>query len=87
MCGNCPITWFIHLQSEIASSTTEADYNALSIAAREVLPMRILISEIEPVLGIPIAKLDIKCTIFEDNKGAEELTKVYKSRPRTKHIA
>eukprot|EP00957_Ditylum_brightwellii_P124909 9522350-Ditylum_brightwellii.AAC.1 len=38
-------------------------------------------------MGIPISKPDIKYTIFEDNKGAEELAKVHKSRPRTKHSA
>ena len=28
----------------------------------------------------------IKCTLFEDKKGAEELANVPKNRPRTKHI-
>eukprot|EP00957_Ditylum_brightwellii_P041055 3109481-Ditylum_brightwellii.AAC.1 len=85
MYGNCHITWFSCLQ-KIALSTTEAEYIALSTATREVLPMITFISEIAPVMGIPIAKPDIKCTIFEENKGAEELTKFHKSRARTKHI-
>eukprot|EP00957_Ditylum_brightwellii_P149173 11360209-Ditylum_brightwellii.AAC.1 len=38
-------------------------------------------------MDITVAKPDIKCTVFEDNKGAKELVKVHKSRPRTKHIA
>eukprot|EP00957_Ditylum_brightwellii_P190719 14519394-Ditylum_brightwellii.AAC.1 len=66
---------------------TEAEYIALSTAAREVLPMRTLISEISPVMNITVSKPDIKCTVFEDNKGVEKLAKVHKSRPRTKHIA
>jgi hypothetical protein len=86
MYGNCQISWFSHLQSEIALSTTEAEYIALSTAAREVLPMRTLISEIAPIMQINIAKPDVKCTVFEDNKGAEELAKVHKSRSITKHI-
>ena len=49
--------------------------------------MRTLISEIAPIMQINVAEPDIKCTVFEDNKGAEELAKVHKSRPRTKHIA
>eukprot|EP00957_Ditylum_brightwellii_P209549 15362231-Ditylum_brightwellii.AAC.1 len=49
--------------------------------------MRSLISEIAPVMNIDVAKPDIKCTAFKDNKGAEELVKIHKSRPRTKHIA
>eukprot|EP00957_Ditylum_brightwellii_P066173 5021575-Ditylum_brightwellii.AAC.1 len=87
MYGNYPIIWFSRLQSEIALSTTEAEYIALSIAAREVLSLRELISEIAPVTKITVTKPDIRCTIFEDNKGAEELAKMHKSRPRTKHIA
>ena len=39
------------------------------------------------MLQIPEAKLKIRYTLFEDNKGAEELAKVPKNRPRTKHIA
>ena len=85
--AGCPITWFSRLQTEIALSTTEAEYIALSTAAREVLPLRELILEIKPILNIPEAKLQIRCTLFEDNKGAEELAKVPKNRPRTKHIA
>eukprot|EP00957_Ditylum_brightwellii_P202299 15329537-Ditylum_brightwellii.AAC.1 len=86
MHGNCPIIWFSRLQSEIALSTTEEKYIALSTVAREVLPIRELISEIAPVMQIAVAKPDIRCTVFEDNKGAEVLAKTHKSRPRTKHI-
>ena len=85
--AGCPITWFSRLQSEIALSTTEAEYIALSTAAREVLPLRELIIELKTILDIPQADLKIRCTLFEDNKGAEELAKVPKNRPRTKHIA
>ena len=85
--AGCPITWFSRLQTEIALSTTEAEYIALSTAAREVLPLRELILEIKQILNIPGAKLQISCTLFEDNKGAEELAKVPKNRPGTKHIA
>eukprot|EP00957_Ditylum_brightwellii_P155799 11860966-Ditylum_brightwellii.AAC.1 len=63
---------------QIFLSTTEAEYIALSTAAREVLQMRTLISEIVPVMNIAVAEPDIKCTIFEDNKEAEELAKVKK---------
>ena len=31
--------------------------------------------------------MQTRWTLFEDNKGAEELAKVPKNRPRTKHIA
>ena len=85
--AGCPITWFSRLQTEIALSTTEAEYIALSSAAREVLPLREMITELKPILNIPDANLVIKCTLFEDNMGAEELAKIPKNRPRTKHIA
>eukprot|EP00957_Ditylum_brightwellii_P193679 14748931-Ditylum_brightwellii.AAC.1 len=49
--------------------------------------MRTLISEIAPVMNIDVAEPDIKCTAFEDNKGAKKLAKVHKNRPKTKHIA
>ena len=46
-----------------------------------------LILEIRHILNIPEASLNIRCTLFEGNKGAEELAKVPKNRPRIKHIA
>eukprot|EP00957_Ditylum_brightwellii_P003364 254837-Ditylum_brightwellii.AAC.1 len=49
--------------------------------------MRTLISEITPVMKVDVARSGIKCTVFEYNKGAEELGKDCKNRPRTKHIA
>jgi hypothetical protein len=39
--ANCPVIWKSKLQSCIASSTMEAEYNALSMAMRDVLPLRI----------------------------------------------
>ena len=45
--AGCPITWFSRLQTEIALSTTEAEYMALSLAAREVLPLRELVVELK----------------------------------------
>ena len=43
--------------------------------------------ELSKILEIPCADLKLRCTLFEDNKGSEELAKVPKQRPRTKHIA
>jgi hypothetical protein len=37
-CG-CPISWASKLKSEIALSTTESEYIALSAATRELLPL------------------------------------------------
>ena len=85
--ANCPITWYSRIQQEISLSTTEAEYIALSTGAREVLPLKSLLEELKPILKLPNQNVTIKCTLFEDNKGAEELAKVPESRLRTKHIA
>lgn len=85
--ANCPIHWFSRLQTEIALSTTEAEYMALSVAAREVLPLRELMLEITSHFGLPQITPNLRCTIFEDNKGAEQLARAPRMRPRTKHIA
>jgi hypothetical protein len=42
--------------------------------------------ELKPILNIPEANLKIRCTLFEDNIGAEELAKVPRNRPSNKHI-
>jgi len=44
-CG-CPITWSSKLQTEIALSTTEAEYIALSMATRQLLPLRRIMTEL-----------------------------------------
>ena len=85
--AGCPIHWFSRMQSEISLSTTEAEYIALSTAARELLPMRHLLSEIASRMNITTKPPKIHCTLFEDNVGAETLAKAPKMNPRTKHIA
>ena len=49
--------------------------------------MRTIMIELSKIFHFPCKNLKLKCTIFEDNKGAEELYKVPKHSPRTKHIA
>jgi len=54
---------------------------------REALPIMSLLEEAQ-MKGIKVnAKLcKVHCTVFEDNKGAIEIAKVPKMRPRTKHL-
>jgi len=87
MYANCPVLWASKLQTEIALSTVEAEYIALSTSLRELIPMRTLLLELKEILQIPEAQLQTHCTVFEDNIGAEELARTEKYRPRTKHIA
>jgi hypothetical protein len=87
MYAGCPIVWASKMQTDIALSTTEAEYSALSEATREVLWMMGLMTEVkdrmEPdTINVPT----IRCTVFEDNEGAKAMATVPKMRPRTKHI-
>ncbi len=85
--ADCPIVWVSKLQTEIALSTTEAEYIALSMATREILPMLTLIKEAARCKIISkTSKPMIHCKLFEDNKGAIEMANVPKMRPRTKHL-
>ena len=44
--GSCPILWASKLQTEIALSTMEAEYIALSVAMREFIPLQRTLFEI-----------------------------------------
>jgi hypothetical protein len=85
-CG-CPIIWASKLQTEIALSTTEAEYIALSTALREVIPLMDLIQETKAHgFDFPFAPARVHCKAFEDNSGALEMAQTHKLRPRTKYI-
>jgi hypothetical protein len=87
MYAGCPLTWSSKLQTEIALSSTEAEYIAMSQALREVIPlMHILHEAVEHGVLQGMQRPRIHCKVFEDNSGALELAKVPKMRPRTKHI-
>ncbi len=86
--AGCPVHWSSKLQTEIALSTLEAEYIALSSAMREMLPMRRLFREIgvKMKLGLQDKGL-LHSTVFEDNNGALGLALAPRLTPRTKHIA
>jgi len=90
MYANCPILWTSKMQSEIALSSTESEYLAISAATREVLPIIELLREMEKhKCGFVFSPPVINCRVFEDNSGAVEIANGAKSpkmRPRTKHI-
>jgi hypothetical protein len=80
--AGCPMHWSSKMQTEIALSTTEAEYIALSQAMREVLPITWLMEEAKQQ-GIPVlnATPKVHCKVFEDNTGAIEIANVPKIRP------
>jgi hypothetical protein len=87
MYANCPIIWCSKLQSQVALSTTEAEYIALSQALRDIIPIMDLVLEIRELnFQVICSAPKIYCKAFEDNSGALELAKLPKLRPRTKHI-
>ena len=45
--ANCPISWASKLQTQVALSTTESEYNAMSSSLRDVIPIMNLVAEIK----------------------------------------
>jgi hypothetical protein len=45
--AGCPVCWESKLQSQVALSTAEAEYIAISMALRDVIPVMDLIAEIK----------------------------------------
>ena len=85
--AGCPIIWASKLQSQVALSTTEAEYIAMSMALRDVIPIMDLIKEMrERNIPVICTKPYVYCKVFEDNLGALELARLPKLRPCTKHI-
>ena len=72
-CG-CPIVWSSKLQTEIALSTTEAEYIALSSLMRTLLPMRQLIKEIYKQTFVTF-----------DHKTLDDTSNTFSTTMETKH--
>ena len=77
-----PISWTTKRQSVVAMSSTEAEYYALSSAAREAAWIRDLLEEIERPIDGPI-------TVYEDNTASMKLADrtTNTNSHRTKHIS
>lgn len=84
--ASCPILWSSKMQSEIALSTTEAEYIAMSQATRDLIPMRALLLEVSQATKLIVGNTITHSTIFEDNRGCVDLANAPKLCPRTKHI-
>jgi hypothetical protein len=85
--ASCPVLWSSKLQTEVALSTTEAEYITLSQATRDLIPMRGLLHELSAATKLIVGSTVEHSTVFEDNKGCVELATAPKMRPRTRHIA
>jgi hypothetical protein len=72
--ANCPVIWKSKLQSCIASSSMEAEYNALSMVMHDVLPLCNLTIKISKGAGISgKTPTTFKNTVWEDSNGALKL--------------
>jgi len=85
--ANCPVVWCSKLQTEIALSTAEAEYIALSHALREAIPIQNLTKEINCVFPLYIPQTNFCLTVHEDNCSTIAMAESLKFTPRTKHIA
>ena len=75
--GNCPISWMLKKQQSVATSTTEAEYMVLSLAARQAIWYMHGFQQLK--LTIPIY---LKC----DNTSGIKLAKNPILHQRSKHI-
>jgi hypothetical protein len=89
-CLGCPMSWKSKLQTDIATSTMEAEYSALSMALRAAIPllevMRYVVSGFAATRQI-LTKF--KTSVHEDNQGALRLARLEPGRntPRSKFYA
>ncbi len=90
MLASCPILWSSKMQTEIARSTMEAEYIALSTACRDLFPLMDKLLELTAMLKLPYTLGTLMHVhIHEDNVGALTLGKLEPRRmtPRSKHYA
>lgn len=87
MYAGCPITWCSKLQTEIALSTTEAEYIALSQSMREIIPFMNLMMEVGGIFELHNPTPKLHCKVFEDNRSCIRVAESPRFTPRTKHIA
>jgi hypothetical protein len=86
--ADCPLFWQSKLQGQVALSTMEAEYIALSTSLRSLLPLKSLVAEVATsLLDDPTFLTKGYSSVFEDNNGALLLAQTPRMSPRSKHIA
>lgn len=94
---NCPIMWVSKLQTQIALSTMEAEYIALSQSMRDLIHIRGIVTEInkvvftgsrsDPKLSTHNKSFIPQSSVYEDNASCLKFATAPKMSSRTKHIA
>ncbi|KAL1955685.1 hypothetical protein VTO42DRAFT_8230 [Malbranchea cinnamomea] len=77
--ANGPISWRSAKQTCVATSSNEAEYIAVSEAAKEAVWIRNMLIDLKLMNHVPIK-------IYMDNHGAIDLTKINALTKRSKHI-
>jgi hypothetical protein len=85
--AGCPVYWQSKLQTEIALSTAEAEYIAMSQALRETIPLATLMREMNEIFPFYLPQPRFTIKVREDNQSCIAMAKNPKFTPRTKHIA
>ena len=88
--AGCPVLWKSKLQTEIAMSTMEAEYVALSQACKDLFPLLDMVKELGHAVGVPVDEhTNMHVKIHEDNVGALTLGRLEPKSmtPRSKHYA
>jgi hypothetical protein len=94
----CPLLWASKMQTQIALSTMEAEYIALSAAMRELIAIREVLKEVKSIVFDSAARPSYsmiaktfeslpQSTVFEDNDSCLKFASMPRMSPRTKHIA
>jgi hypothetical protein len=86
----CPVAWKSKLQTDIATSTMEAEYSALSMALRAAIPLLHVVKYVVTSFGeTKDVVVKFLTTVHEDNQGALRLGKMEPGRntPRSKFYA
>ena len=88
--ANSPVLWKSQLQSQTATSTMEAEINAMATCCRELFPILDVVKELSGAIGLSAqdgASMHIR--LHEDNAGALILAKTIPPEftPRSKHYA
>ena len=85
--AKCPMLWKSQLQSEVALSTTHAEYVALSQCMRVIIPLTSLVKEVlQAVDSKLVVTTAFHSEVFEDNMGAYYLANNQRLTSRSKHF-
>ena len=84
-----PVLWGSKLQSEIATSTMHAEYVALSMSMRELLPVKGILAEVATAFKIEKEQIARVAQVWEDNQGALKLATgpLLRVTPQSKNFA